>query len=96
LSNTNAVHWDHHFSKWAVLHELDYRFLSFELGQVKPDQALFEAVADQLSVPTERVLFIDDNTINVDGALEFGFQAVRAQGVDQARAVLGQFGVLAS
>ena len=96
LSNTNAVHWDHHFSRWAVLGEIDYRFLSFELGQVKPDQALFAAVADRLPVPADHVLFIDDNTINVDGALEFGFQAERAQGVDQARAVLGQYGVLAT
>jgi putative hydrolase of the HAD superfamily len=96
LSNTNALHWDRHFSKWDVLSEIDFRFLSFELGQVKPDRALFEAVAARLPVEPGRVLFIDDNTVNVDGATEAGFQAVRAQGVAQATEVLGQFGLLTS
>jgi HAD superfamily hydrolase (TIGR01509 family) len=94
LSNTNAVHWDRHFSQWTVLGELDFRFLSFELGQVKPDRALFEAVAAALPVAAQRVLFIDDNTVNVEGAADVGFRAVRAQGVAQARAVLGHVGLL--
>src|SRR5580700_11104560 len=72
LSNTNALHWNDHFSRWSVLDEIDYRFLSFELGHVKPDRAIFNAVADQLPVPPGRVLFIDDNTINVDGARQAG------------------------
>jgi HAD superfamily hydrolase (TIGR01509 family) len=94
LSNTNALHWNDHFSRWSVLDEIDYRFLSFELGHVKPDRAIFNAVADQLPVPPGRVLFIDDNTINVNGARQAGFQATRAQGVDAARKVLADAGVL--
>ena len=45
LSNTNAVHWDRHFARWPILDAFDYRFLSFELGLVKPDRELFDRVA---------------------------------------------------
>ncbi len=35
-----------------------------------------------------RVLFLDDNLVNVEGAREAGFVSFRAQGVAEARAVL--------
>jgi hypothetical protein len=40
------------------------------------------------------VLFLDDNVINVDAAQEAGFRAARAVGVDEARRVLVDAGVL--
>jgi glucose-1-phosphatase len=94
LSNTNGLHWTEHFSRWSVLGELDYCFLSFELGQVKPDREIFELVAARLDAPAKRVLFIDDNAINVEGAASVGFEAVRAQGVDEARGALRSLDVL--
>ena len=44
----------------------------------------------------ERVLFLDDNQINVDGALDAGFIAVRTQGVAEAEQALVAAGVLPS
>lgn len=95
LSNTNALHWDDTEHKWPVLHEFDARFLSFQLGCVKPDRAIFDRVAAALDVPRDRILFIDDNTLNVDGAIEAGFRAVRARGVREARHALVSAGLLA-
>ena len=85
LSNTNALHWDRHFSQWPEIHALDPRFLSYELGAVKPDRELFDRVAARLGCSRERILFLDDNMVNVEGATEAGFQSHRAQGVDEAR-----------
>ena len=45
LSNTNALHWDDHFAQWPIFDAFDFRFLSFELGVVKPDRELFDRVA---------------------------------------------------
>jgi glucose-1-phosphatase len=95
LSNTNALHWDKQFEQWPILDAFDFRFLSFELGIVKPDRALFDRVAQLLPVPRERVLFLDDNAINVDGAVAGGFVARQVRGVDEARAALVAVGVLA-
>jgi HAD superfamily hydrolase (TIGR01509 family) len=94
LSNTNPLHWEANCGQWPLLHEFDYQFLSFELGMVKPDAEIFEAVADRLPVPRQRVLFLDDNTMNVNGAEQAGFLALRTQGVDEARRALLEFGVL--
>jgi FMN phosphatase YigB (HAD superfamily) len=94
LSNTNALHWDRSFSQWEVIDALEHRFLSYELGAVKPDREIFDRVADRLDAPRERILFLDDNLVNVEGAREAGFVSSRAQGVAEARAVLVTEGVL--
>jgi FMN phosphatase YigB (HAD superfamily) len=94
LSNMNALQWDMHFSRFSMLHQFDFPFLSFELGLVKPDPEIFELVVAQLPALAPRVLFLDDNTINVDAASACGFTAVRTQGVEEARQVLVDAGVL--
>jgi len=94
LSNTNSIHWDTHFARWPLLGEFDQRFLSYEVGAVKPDRELFEIVASAIGSPPERTVFLDDNTLNVDAAVEFGFRAVRVKGVDEARQALIEIGVL--
>ena len=94
LSNTNALHWNHHFARWPIVDEFDYRFLSFEVGIVKPDRELFDYIAERLPAPRDRVLFLDDNIINVEGAIEAGFTARHARGVEGARAALVDAGVI--
>jgi HAD superfamily hydrolase (TIGR01509 family) len=94
FSNTNALHWHNHIAAWPLASLFDRRFLSFELGLLKPDTAAFARVADLLEVPAERVLFLDDNAMNVAGAAAAGFQAARATGVDEARQRLAEAAVL--
>jgi glucose-1-phosphatase len=94
FSNTNALHWHDHIATWPLSHLFDHRFLSFELGLLKPDTAAFAHVARLLGVPAGRVLFIDDNAVNVAGAAAAGFQAARAVGVDEARQRLTEAAVL--
>lgn len=95
LSNTNALHWHDFVRRWGLLESFDVRFVSFQMGCVKPDREIFDRVAEALSVPRDRVLFLDDNTINVEGATAAGFHAVRAVGVDGARAHLAALGIVA-
>ena len=94
LSNTNALHWEEQFARWPILDAFEYRFLSFELGIVKPDRALFDRVAELLPAAPGRVLFLDDNAINVEGASAAGFVAMQVRGVDDARDALVATGVL--
>jgi putative hydrolase of the HAD superfamily len=94
FSNTNALHWHGHIAAWPMASLFDHRFLSFELGLLKPDVAAFAKVADLLEVPAGRVLFLDDNAVNVAGAAAAGFQAVRAAGVAEARQRLAEAAVL--
>src|SRR5438128_1537819 len=85
LSNTNPLHWERNFSRWPILDAFDFRYLSFELGHVKPDRELFDRVAELVPAPPDRVLFLDDNLLNIEGAREAGFQAMHVRGVDETR-----------
>ena len=94
FSNMNALHWRDHIAAWPLADMFDHRFLSFELGLLKPDIAAFAHVADLLEVPAGRILFLDDNALNVAGAATAGFQAARVAGVGEARQVLIEADVL--
>jgi HAD superfamily hydrolase (TIGR01509 family) len=94
LSNTNALAWREIISHWPLTALFEHRFLSFELGAVKPDREIFALVVDQLPVVPDRVLFLDDNAINVEAALASGLRAEQARGVAEARAVLTRHALL--
>jgi putative hydrolase of the HAD superfamily len=97
LSNSNAAQWSTHLEGTPLLGGFDFGFTSFELGLVKPDRAIFEAVATRPPVSefgAARVLFLDDNAVNVEGAAASGFSARHVRGVDEARRVLVDEGVL--
>lgn len=94
LTNTNALHWNQEFARWPILDAFDFRFLSFELGFVKPDRDLFDRVAQLVPASPDRVLFLDDNLLNVEGAHAAGFAAVHVRGVAEAEQALADAGVL--
>jgi HAD superfamily hydrolase (TIGR01509 family) len=93
LSNTNALHWQAKISKWPLTDHFEHRLLSFELGVVKPDHAIFELSAARVGTAPDRILFLDDNVLNVHGARAAGMTAEQARGPDQARAVLSRYGL---
>jgi len=94
LSNMNSFQWGANYEGIPLTDAFAFRFLSFELGLVKPDAAIFEAVAARLPVPRHQVLFLDDNAVNVDAAATTGFAARHVRGVAASRAALVETGVL--
>jgi putative hydrolase of the HAD superfamily len=94
LSNMNSFQWSTNYAGIPLTEAFTHRFLSFELGLVKPDAAIFDVVAARLPVPRHRVLFLDDNAINVEAAEGAGFAAGHVRGLDEARAALVAAGVL--
>ncbi len=95
LSNMNSYQWGANYEGTPLTEVFTYRFLSFELGLVKPDVAIFDAVAARLPVGRDKVLFLDDNAVNVEAAARAGFGAEHVRGVDGARAALVSTGILA-
>ena len=94
LSNMNSFQWAANYEGIPLTDAFAFRFLSFELGLVKPDAAIFDAVAARLPVPRHRVLFLDDNAVNVEAAERAGFAAEHVRGLDAARGALMTSGVL--
>ena len=89
LSNTNPTHLEFMQRRYAdVFARLDGIFTSCGLGSRKPERASFEAVAREIGVPLERILFFDDTESNVEGAREVGMKAVLVRSEDDVACTL--------
>ena len=94
VSNTNEIHWDRFSNTWQLDAAFHHNFPSYLVGKLKPDAEYFEHVLAELDVPAARVLFIDDNAINVDAAAKLGMHTRRVVGVDGARQAFVDLGLL--
>lgn len=54
-------------------------FLSYEMKALKPSEAFYKSVMEQIGLPSENMIFIDDSQKNVDGAEAAGLPAVYYQ-----------------
>ena len=95
LSNTNALHWDTQRDAERLRQMFDRTYLSYELGLAKPDREIFDLVVADLGMAATEIVFLDDNQINVDGALAVGIDAVLVRGPTEARSALRERGLLA-
>jgi FMN phosphatase YigB (HAD superfamily) len=55
---------------------------------VKPEPAIYRHVLETLDTEPGRILFVDDNAVNIEAALELGFQASRVIGFDSLKQFL--------
>ena len=95
LSNTNALHWPRVCDEMGLARYFESTFASHLVGMFKPDLAIFQHVVEQLGCPPARILFLDDNQLNVASARTAGMVARRVAGLSEVRAALVELGVLA-
>ena len=81
LSNNNPIvapHMSELFAGVGVDYENLFKksFLSFEMKALKPSDAFYKRVLEQIDRPSEDLLFIDDSQKNVEGAIAAGLPAV--------------------
>jgi putative hydrolase of the HAD superfamily len=57
----------------------DKIYWSCHVHLVKPEKAFYELVADEIGIPIEDCLFIDDSPLNVEGARAAGMEAIHYQ-----------------
>ena len=93
VSNTNELHWERFRREWSLDSHFHHNFPSHEVGMLKPDAEYFAHVLAALDVPAARVLFIDDNALNVAAATGMGMVARRVVGLDDARRTLRGLGI---
>ena len=94
LSNTNALHWPRVCDEMGLAHYFEFTFASHLVGMLKPDLEMFQHVVEQLGVPPERILFLDDNQLNVASAQVAGMVARRVAGLGEVRIALAELGVI--
>jgi FMN phosphatase YigB (HAD superfamily) len=81
LSDTDPVHWDFIRRRWPWIDAIKKPTLSFEVGAMKPHAAIYLAAAENVNVPPEHCLFVDDLEVNVEGARAVGMRGIRFETV---------------
>jgi glucose-1-phosphatase len=96
LSNTNSLDVSRFRSELALHRGFDYCFFSNEIRLRKPARECYSHVLEVLGFPTapKRVVFFDDSTDCVQGALAVGMRAYQAAGVPAVLGHLQALGVL--
>lgn len=94
LSNTNDAHWGRLMDEMGLSGLFHSYFASHQMGLVKPDLGVFDQVVNELGVKPEQILFLDDNRVNVEGALTKGIQAKQVKGIASAQEILYTYGVI--
>lgn len=62
--------------EWEFRGHVDAVVLSGEVGAEKPEKAAFQAAADAIGLPLEECTMIDDDILNVRGAVEAGLVGI--------------------
>jgi glucose-1-phosphatase len=78
LSNTCETHWEYCLKHYRILSEVFcVHALSYKIGAVKPDAAIFHAAAEMAGYRPEEMFFVDDIAGHVAGARAVGIDAVQ-------------------
>ena len=95
LSNTCSAHWEYVTANYRFLRHLfgGPVILSYEVRAMKPAEPIYAAAQRLAGVDAKRIFFVDDRAENVEGARQFGFQAVLYESAIQTAASLRKLGV---
>lgn len=96
LSNTNALHWPRVVEELGLGASFEQFFVSHLMGKIKPDREAFEHAIEALACEPGRILFLDDNLINVEAARACGLRAAQVRGILETRQTLEALRVLES
>ncbi len=79
-SNINQSHFGHLLNCCPALrsYELLSAGLSFQLNLKKPDNRFYQACLEALKLRPDEILFLDDDSRNIEAARKMGIQAYRA------------------
>ncbi len=93
LSNTCQPHIEHIRDRYDVLDRFDACVLSYQVGAVKPEPAIFEAAAVAAQAAPQECFYTDDLEENVQAGRRFGFDAETFTDIGQLRRQLRRRGV---
>jgi putative hydrolase of the HAD superfamily len=94
LSNTNELHFRRHIRNEPVFPLFDAVTLSYEIGALKPEPAIYRDALGKLSLPSEECVFIDDIEAYAEGAKAVGIRGIRFTGREKLLSDLAKLGVV--
>ncbi len=83
LSNTNPLHFEFLRANYPLLMHFHHYTLSFEAGAMKPSPEIYRRAVAAAGCRPEECFFTDDIPAYVQGARDFGIDAVQFTGQEQ-------------
>lgn len=80
--------------KFDFLKDFDFAVFSYEEGVMKPDKKIFESLVAKSGVQANEIVYSDDESSRLQGAIELGIQAFVYENFKQFRKKLSEFGVV--
>lgn len=80
-------------ARWGQQDLFDAQVFSYQVGALKPDRRMYEAILAALDVAACEALFVDDSPPNVEGARAVGMPAVHFVGVAPLLEELARWGL---
>ena len=95
LSNVGELHWEGVFKRFPVFHLIEepLRILSYQVGAMKPDHAIFDCALQRANATPEQCVYIDDMEANVAGGNTIGLKTIHYRAPEQLKEELRQHGV---
>lgn len=94
VSNTNEFHFSSVLSRVRALDFLPKRFLSYQLGVLKPLPEFYQRVKESERVQPEEMIFIDDVAQNIEAANKAGMTGYQFRDAAKLERYLKNVGVL--
>jgi len=94
LSNTNELHWKRLCDDFNFDKMIKRSFLSFKTGFMKPDPEAYRHVISEMACEPSRILFFDDNRVNVEAARRAGMDAFHVSGFADVKRKLLDIGII--
>ena len=94
LSNINRLHFEYIEEKFDIIKAFDELILSYMIGAIKPEPAIYEDVIKRAGGDKSKILYIDDREDLVKEALRLGIDSIRFEGAENLKVAMKKRGVL--
>ncbi|HKL80110.1 MAG TPA: HAD family phosphatase [Mobilitalea sp.] len=84
LSNYNGTNYEHAKKNFSFISKVDGGLISYEVGIVKPDMEIYEALIAKYNITPCEAVFLDDSKENTEAAASLGFHTVHFKSLDKA------------
>jgi FMN phosphatase YigB (HAD superfamily) len=94
FSNTNDLAISHIRKNFPFFNNFDGYILSYEVGAMKPDAKIYEALEKMAGKRGSDVLYLDDRLENVSAGAARGWQVILQESPEKTLAAIGKLGLL--
>ncbi len=93
LSNVNKLHFEFIERKFNIINIFDEMILSYIVGSMKPEKAIYDEVVKRAGGDAKNILYIDDRDDLIKEALAMGISSIRFEGGEKLEKELVRRGV---